>query len=104
MEIPVDLGTLPPAVGIVMISLSLLLRYRRTRQDAIDQRTTQLLDRYQKDSDDARTRAHDLGNRAFAAELRAERAEGRVVELEREVAELKAAQQLRPVRRREASP
>ncbi len=104
MEIPIDLGTLPPVVGIVMICFSLLLRYRKTRQDAIDLRTTQLLDRYQKDAETARIRAHDLNNQAFAAELRAKLAEQKVGELEHDVEELKAAQQLRPARRREASP
>lgn len=105
MEIPVDFGTLPPAVGVVMIALSLFFRYRKGRQDAIDRQAANLLDRYASDAEEARQRAHRAANRAAAAEARASTAESRVAELERELDRLATTSPVRPLRRgKEATP
>jgi hypothetical protein len=105
MEIPVDFGTLPPAVGIVLFALSLFFRYRKGRQDAIDRQAANLLDRYAKDAEESRERAHRAVNRATAAEARASVAEQHAADLERELERLATTPHVRPLRRgKEASP
>ncbi len=105
MEIPVDFGTLPPAVGIVMLGLSLFFRYRKSRQDAIDRQSANLLDRYAKDAEEARQRAHRAADRITVAEARASAAEQHAADLERELERLTTASPVRPLRRgKEATP
>lgn len=105
MDIPInpDVGLGASTAGIVLSGIMVLVKYRQSRQETLDTRTSSLLDRYATELSQARDAL--MGELRAHAESRvlSARFEGQVVELTRRLDHLEAEQVVRPIRRKETS-